>query len=92
MSYFGGGKNYETNMPNDYENNFSDSHNMNTSFSNLKEVDRSLNDFNTTSGPRNNDDITNIGGYGENNGEGTDGNPGLIEKKEFKELEIYDPL
>ena len=96
MSYFGGGsshqENYQMNMTNDYENNLTDSHNnMNSSFSNLREVDRSLNDFNTGS-PRNNDDITNIGGYGESNGDGADGSPGIIEKKELKELEIYDPL
>ncbi len=94
MSYFGGSSrqdNFQMNTThNDYENGFSDSHAMNTSFSNLKEMERSLNDF----GDHNNNDgdIHNIGGYGENGGDGGEGNPGLIEKKELKELEIYDPL
>ena len=95
MSYFGGINRRENYKHNGYDNNFGDTeHNMNTSYSNLKEFDKSMtneNEYDGTSGG-----VNNIGGYGEdeNGGEGEGGEPnaGLIEKKEFKELEIYDPL
>lgn len=106
MSYFGSNKNnYKSN---DKENNFGDPENEwvrnndhgfgnqdrffgnnDYSFSNVKEVDHGIND--TKHGGDDGSGIHNIGGYGEDGG-GADGNTGMIEKKEFKELEIYDPL
>ena len=74
MSYFGGNERLGRKQLNDYDPT------MNSSFSNLKEFDKSINDNENEYG--HNDDSGDLG---------NEGGTGLIEKNEMKELEIYDP-
>ena len=82
MSYFGGNERLERNNADDYDG-YQNHFNNDSSFSNLKEFDKSLN------GNENEYGHDNMGAEDGNNFSGT---TGLIEHNEMKELEIYDPV